>query len=178
MLQGRVLGLACCWMLVVACGDRSSVDAGPPDPDRVLASGMSARQTVEARAHHMKDLGGAFKAVRDQAKRQPPNLTLLQMSAQEVALASQDLPSWFPSGTGPETGLKMRALAKVWTDQADFATAATAFRTEAQRLNELAQAGDAAGVREQASVVRKTCGGCHDTYRAPPPASERTPSDG
>ncbi len=165
-------------MLLLACGDRGSVDAGPPDPDRVLANGMSARQVVEARALHMKDLGGAFKAVRDQAKREPTNLALIQLSAQDVELASQDLPSWFPPGTGPETGLKMRALAKVWSDEADFVAAAEAFRTEAKKLNELARAGDAAGVREQANVVRKTCGGCHDEYRAPPLASERAPSDG
>jgi cytochrome c556 len=165
-------------MLLVACADRSSVDAGPPDPDRVLENGMSARQVVEARALHMKDLGGAFKAVRDQAKREPANVSLMQMSAAEVELASQDLSSWFPRGTGPETGLKMRALAEVWTDEADFAAAAVAFRDEAKKLNDLAKAGDVTGVREQASVVRKTCGGCHDAYRAPPLASERTPSDG
>lgn len=174
-MQRRVLGLACCWTFLVACG-QSSGGAEPVDPDRVLENGMSVRQTVEARALHMKDLGGSYKAVRDQAKQEPPNLALLQLATQEVQAASQDLPSWFPAGTGPETGLKMRALAEIWTDEVGFAAAATAFRTEAARLNELARAGDVAGVREQAGAVRKTCGGCHDAYRGPP-LSDETPSD-
>jgi cytochrome c556 len=177
-MQRRVLGLTCCGLLLAACGDRSAVGAGQADPDRVLENGMSVRQVVEARALHMKDLGGSFKAVRDQSAQETPNLALIQMATQEVESASQDLPSWFPDGTGPDTGLKMRALAEVWTDDAGFAESASAFRTEAARLNELARAGDVAGVREQTRAVRKTCGGCHDAYRAPPDPSDKAPSDG
>jgi cytochrome c556 len=177
-MQRRALGLACCGLLLVACGDGRAVGAGPADPDAVLANGMSARQTVEARALHMKDLGGSFKAVRDQTAQEPPNLSLVQIATKEVEFASQELPSWFPAGTGPETGLKMRAFAEIWTDEANFAAAANEFRTQAKRLNELAQAGDLAGVREQTRAVRKTCGGCHDSYRAPPPTKDPTPSDG
>ena len=177
-MRRRGLGLACCWMLLLACEGRSSGGAGAADPDALLANGMSARQTVEARALHMKDLGGSFKAVRDQTAQEQPNLSLVQIATQEVEFASRELPSWFPAGTGPETGLKMRALAEVWTDEADFAAAADAFRTEAARLNELARAGDLDGVREQTRAVRKTCGGCHDAYRKPPVTSDPTPSDG
>lgn len=182
-MQRRVLGLfglACCGMLLAACSGEGSAGAAgaAADPDVMLENGMSARQMVEARRLHMKDLGGSYKAVRDQSAQEPPNLSLVQMSAREVELASQELPSWFPAGTGPETGLKMRALAEIWAEKADFAAAANEFRTQAKRLSELAQAGDLAGVRDQAGAVRKTCGGCHDTFRGPPLSQDAGPSDG
>jgi cytochrome c556 len=150
-----------------ACGSGENASvAGGGNPDAMLASGMTARQAVEARSLHMKDLGGSFKSVKDQLTLSSPNLALVRAAAAEVRTASDDLASWFPAGTGPETGLEMRSLREVWTDAPGFARAAESFRGEAKTLAEVAQGTDTAAMASQAQAVGRTCAGCHDGYRA------------
>jgi cytochrome c556 len=156
------------WVVAAAaCGDAESTATGAAtaNPDAVLPSGMTARQTMEARELHMKDLGGSFKSVKDQLKSPSPNLALIRLAAQEVQYASDDLPSWFPVGSGPETGVETRAFPEVWKDTEGFATAAKQFQTEAAALNETAKGSDLDAIQSRASAVGRTCGGCHDTYR-------------
>jgi cytochrome c556 len=51
--------------------------------------------------------------------------------------------TWFPKGTGPESGVKTDARAEIWTDPAGFAAAARRLEPEAAKLEALARAGDA-----------------------------------
>jgi len=156
-----VLGLS-----LAACGaENSATDVRSADPDALLPSGMTAREVAEARALHMKDLGGSFKSVRDQLKTDEPNLTLVRIAAQEVQYASADLPSWFPAGTGPEIGIEMQARPNVWTDAERFAQLAEEFRQAAGGLSSAAQGSDLVAMREGAGRVGGTCKGCHDDYR-------------
>ncbi len=130
------------------------------------AAGLSGAAAVKDRQTHMKALGAAAKALVDQIKSDSPDMAVIKDATAKLNLGAQGLPHWFPAGSGPEAGVKTRALPVIWTDQPGFAAAAQTFATEAAKLNTLAQAGDLAGVRGQVSAVGGACDACHKKFRA------------
>lgn len=132
-----------------------------------VCADMSPEMVIKARQSNLKDLGGAFKTVRDQLKVSKPNLAEIKQAAQQISNLAQDQSHWFPQGSGPETGVKTAAKPEIWSDSAGFAKALGRFSAEAPKLLALANAGDLDGLRSQAATVGQACKGCHDTYRVP-----------
>jgi cytochrome c556 len=124
-------------------------------------------QTITNRQSNLKDLGGAFKAVRDQLKRSTPNIAEIKQAAQQISDLAADQRHWFPKGSGPEAGIKTAAKPEIWSDTTGFAAALDRFSAEAPKLLQLANASDLEGLKAQAKVVGDTCKGCHDKYRVP-----------
>lgn len=120
-----------------------------------------------ARHDNFKAQGATFKAILDELKKDAPDQALLSANATKLKASSTALPSWFPKGSGPESGVKTDAKAEVWSDAAGFAAAANRFQLEASKFQELAAAGDVAGMKAQSRAVGGTCKGCHDKYRVP-----------
>ncbi|HEX2763278.1 MAG TPA: cytochrome c [Allosphingosinicella sp.] len=86
-----------------------------------------------------------------------------QHAADGLARFGHSLPGLFPPGSAtPES----RALPAIWANKADFDAKGHAFGAAAERLGELAAAGDTAGFAAQAPLVAKACGGCHTLYRS------------
>ena len=133
----------------------------------VLAAGLSAADSIKARQGHFKELGGAAKALGDQFKSGAPDAAIVKANAAKLAQTAAGLPTWFPAGTGPEAGVKTRALPVIWTDGPGFSAAAKTLATESAKLNTLAAAGDIAGAQAQMQAVGAACGGCHKKYRGP-----------
>ena len=77
--------------------------------------------------------------------------------------------SWFPAGSGPETGIKTAAKPEIWAQPADFKAAHDALVVEAGKLVTVAASGDAAAIGAQLQATGKACGGCHKPFRVPPP---------
>jgi cytochrome c556 len=73
-------------------------------------------------------------------------------------------PTLFPTGT--DTGGNTKALPAVWSDRAGFEKADANFVEAAQKLADLAKAGDADAFAAQVKVVGEACGACHKDYRA------------
>jgi cytochrome c556 len=88
----------------------------------------------------------------------------LQKPAEALARWMKQFPSQFPPGS--DTGHDTKALPAVWSDSAGFQKAADNFVDAANKLAELAKAGDADGMASQVKVVGDACGACHKTYRA------------
>jgi len=124
-------------------------------------------QTITNRQSNLKDLGGAFKTVRDQLKRSTPNMAEIKQAAQQINDLSADQGRWFPKGSGPEAGVKTAAKPEVWTDPTGFAAALEKFSAEAPKLLTLANANDLEALKNQAKLVGEACKGCHDKYRVP-----------
>ena len=124
-------------------------------------------QTITSRQSNLKDLGGAFKAVRDQLRRSTPNLAEIKQAATQINELAADQKHWFPKGSGPEAGIKTAAKPEIWSDPTGFAAALDKFSTEAPKLLELANANDIEGLKSQVKVVGDACKGCHDKYRVP-----------
>jgi cytochrome c556 len=133
----------------------------------VIAETMTPRAQIEARQSNFKDLGGAFKTVRDQLRLSRPDLISIEQAAQTVKDMSHEHANWFPRGTGQEAGFKTAAKPEIWNDPQGFATANKRFAEEGAKLYALAQAKDIAGLKAHVLVVGQACKGCHDKYRVP-----------
>jgi cytochrome c556 len=121
-------------------------------------------KVIETRQANYKQIGKAFKAIRDQYKSDAPDLATIQKNAAIIAALAPQIPSWFPAGTGPSAG-KTEALPAIWEKPADFKAAANRLATESAKLKTLADAGDLAGAGAQVKAVGASCGGCHDNFK-------------
>jgi cytochrome c556 len=131
------------------------------------AAGMSPVDAIKARQSNFKDIGGAFKAIRDQLRLSTPNLAAIKESAQQIKNLAADQSHWFPKGTGAEAGVKTAAKPEIWSDAAGFSEALNKFGAEAPKLLSFAEASDIDSLKKQVVVVGRACKGCHDTYRLP-----------
>ena len=130
-------------------------------------SGLAPEQAIAARQSNLKDLGGAFKTIRDQLRVSSPNVSEIKLAAQQIKDLVADQDHWFPRGTGPESGIKTDAKAEIWTDVKGFARAQKELAEQAPKLLTLASANDLDGLRSQVPLVGQACKGCHDKYRVP-----------
>lgn len=132
-----------------------------------LADELTGQQAVDARQHNLKDLGGAFKAVRDQVRKSQPDMTQVQQAAEQIQQLAADMNAWFPKGSEPSEDWETDARAEIWTDAKGFAAALTKFQQEAPKLLTFAKANDVGGLKKQVGAVGGACKGCHDKYRVP-----------
>jgi cytochrome c556 len=131
-----------------------------------LAAGLTGVDALKDRQTHMKGLGAATKAISDQFHSGAPNPAVIKAEAAKIDSYAQELPTWFPKGSGPETGAKTEALALIWTDPSGFAGKAHALAVAAKNFDVAAQAGDQAALGAAGHDLGAACKGCHDTYRA------------
>ncbi|MEO5494938.1 MAG: cytochrome c [Sphingomonas sp.] len=140
-------------LLLAASVLTAAVAARRDDADALIAGRQAAMKLSGATFGGMKatiDAGG--------------DVTKLGFAAKALTEWGHAIPGMFPKGGDGGT---TKALPAVWSDPAGFAKAAATFEAAATKLGDLARAGDAAGVAAQWTVVRGTCGACHDTYRQP-----------
>ena len=131
------------------------------------ADALTGQEAVAARQHNLKDLGGAFKAVRDQLRKPQPDLVQVQQAAEQIEQLAADMGRWFPKGSEPGPDVETDAKAEIWSDTAGFAKVLTRFQQEAPKLLVLAKAADVDGLKKQVGAVGASCKACHDNYRVP-----------
>jgi cytochrome c556 len=105
---------------------------------------------------------GAMKSAMD-AQQAPATQ---RFNTRAMARWAHAVPGMFPAGSGPETGLPMKAKPEVWSDRAGFEARAADYAAAADRLAELAAGDDAAAFAAQWTVVRQSCNACHTAYKA------------
>lgn len=125
----------------------------------------AAGHAVAVRHANYHQLGGAFKALNDELKKDTPDKAVVSANAQKMAALADQLPTWFPKGSGPESGAKTGAKPNIWTDPAGFAAAARMLQVETAKLQQVAMTGDMAAVRAQVRATGGACKNCHDKYR-------------
>jgi cytochrome c556 len=133
----------------------------------VALAAPTPQDAIRARQSNLKDIGGAFKAIRDQLRVSTPNMTTIKQAAQQIKDLAADQAHWFPKGSGPEAGVKTAAKQEIWSDAKGFAEALDRFSIEAPKLATFAEANDVAALRSQVTTVGQACKGCHDKYRVP-----------
>ncbi len=131
-----------------------------------VAAGLTGAAAVKDRQTHMKALGAAGKALSDQLRSGKPDPAIVKVQAAKIAAAGRELATWFPAGSGPEAGVKTRALPIIWTDGPEFSADAQHFSEAAARLDAAAASGDMASVGPAFLGAGKACGACHDKFRA------------
>jgi cytochrome c556 len=148
--------------LTLACVATAAVGAPDPAPPPATAGGKA----LVARQAHFREQNAAFRSVNEDLRKDTPDKATLAADAARLKTVAADLPTWFPKGSGPETGLKTAAKAEIWTDAEGFAAAATRFQTETVKLEQLAAAGDVEAAKAQLKATAAACKACHDKYRA------------
>lgn len=177
-----VLGSACALVAVAACNraedgaprEDGNVAAAPSSDGNEIVGNQSAPPSAEQIATIMHDrhenferMGDAMKAVGRELKGGSPDVALIQRHAATFARYGEELLTWFPAGSGPETGRETRAKAEIWQDLPTFRQRGEAFRAESARFAQIAQAGDIAAIRAAMPQLGDSCKNCHDRFRAP-----------
>jgi cytochrome c556 len=166
LLAATTLALA-----LAACGGESATtdgSAAAPAADAgntTLPNGVTVKQQIEVRQKSLKEMGAAMKTIGDQMKSGAPALDQIRPAVQTIKTHSTELPTWFPAGTGPESGVKTEALAKIWEDQPGFQAAAQRLADEAAKLSDVATGEDLAAIGAQVGVTGGACKNCHDQFR-------------
>ena len=120
---------------------------------------------IATRITGLREIGAAFKAVKDGIATPETQTTLIQQAARKIGNGAGQMPGWFPAGSGIALGRITHAKAEIRAQPEKFAAASEAFVAEAARFQTIAKAGDAAAIRAEVPKLNATCGGCHDTFR-------------
>ncbi|MGH7009358.1 MAG: c-type cytochrome [Caulobacteraceae bacterium] len=147
--------------IAFAVGLAASLAAG-----LALAAGMDASQVVKQRQAHMKAMGAAGKALVDQLRSGKPDPSIIKAQSAKIDASARDLPTWFPVGSGPQPGIKTRALAKIWSDPSGFRNDAHKLALAAAAMDASADQGDMARFGASFKQVGQACDSCHKEYRA------------
>lgn len=126
---------------------------------------LSPKDAVGARINGYRETGSAFKNINDQLKSKTPLKIMLRSSAKTIAATARQQHGWFPAGSGPESGLKTKAKAAIWSDAAGFKAAQTRFQQEADLMVKVVDTGDAAQMKKQAKALGQACSACHTKFR-------------
>lgn len=121
---------------------------------------------MKTRHDNYEDMGKNFKVVNDNNKSATPDMAAVNAAAVKIKGYADQMGSWFPAGTGPESGVETEAKAEIWTDRATFDAALAKLKEEAGKLVAVT---DAAGLKAQFPATGGACKGCHDKFRAEKP---------
>lgn len=123
--------------------------------------------TVKSRVAGLRELGAAFKGLKDGLNSSDPQTILIQQSARQVRNAAAQMPSWFPAGTGSQPGVKTSAKPEIWTQAEKFKSSQATFAAEASKFQMIVNSGNVAAMRAEFPKLGATCKGCHDSFRVP-----------
>jgi cytochrome c556 len=116
---------------------------------------------IETRQAGQDLLSGNFSGIRAVVAAKG-DVKTLENPAKAMARWMKQFPTTFPAGSDKAP---TKALSPVWSDPTGFHKAADDFVAAADKLTQLAKAGDAEGVEAQVKVVGDACAACHRTYR-------------
>jgi cytochrome c556 len=131
----------------------------------ISAAATESNPIIKARQENFKTLGRTAKALGDQIGRSSPDWVTIAENAKTVEQLATELPDWFPSGTGPQPGVKTGATLAIWTRPQEFKLAAQSFAEHAKRLMQVVQTNDLAAARIQGKALADTCHTCHHGFR-------------
>lgn len=131
------------------------------------AQNRTPADLIHERQAHYKQMGGAMKAINDQLHASAPSIAAIRQGSRVIVGFAPQLLRWFPRGTGPEAGVRTRALPEIWSDDLNFRRAGATLLVAARALDGAARRGDLDAIRAAVPQVAHACGNCHDTYRAP-----------
>jgi cytochrome c556 len=175
MKHALALGCVAALIAVAACNRGGGEEAPPPVNQEEAARNVAAGEAtaaeiaavMHARHEHYEEMGKAMKGITTELKGRSPSVDTIRRHAALIAGYGPELLTWFPEGSGPESGRDTRAKAEIWSDPETFRRRALAFREESARFSEIAQRGDAEAIREALPTLGNTCKNCHDRFRAP-----------
>jgi cytochrome c556 len=138
--------------------------AEPASREMVPVDAQTARQLMAERQANYKKIGDAMRLVTRELRAGSPDLGEVRQGAFTIATLAPMVPSWFPAGTGVETG-KTEAREAIWQRPEDFGEKARGFEKAAIAFRAAAQGSDLDKIRAAHAELGKSCKACHDLYR-------------
>lgn len=127
----------------------------------------AAPDTIKARQDNFKAMVRSMKMISDETRKDAPSFAAIRREAAALERAGARVGRFFPKGTGPDAGVKTRALAVIWDEPAEFRAAAANLNGATKRLRAAAAGKDIGRVRAALGATGGACKACHDTYRVP-----------
>jgi len=131
------------------------------------AQNRAPADVIHMRQANYKQIGAAMKGINEQLRSDTPSLPAIRAGTRRIVGFAPQVLRWFPRGTGPEAGVRTRALPQIWSDSANFRRAGATLLVAARALDAAARRGDMEAIRAAVPQVAHACGNCHDSFRAP-----------
>ena len=178
MRHWLALGAAAALAATAACNaSEEAPPAAEPEATGNAASAGAAPTDVAALMHdrheRYEEIGKALKGITEELKSSNLSLADVRRHADLIARYAPQVVSWFPPGSGPETGRRTRAKAETWQDFDTFRQRAQAFGAEAANFQRVARTTDVEGMRAARAELATACKNCHDRFRGPEIEHER-----
>jgi cytochrome c556 len=136
---------------------------GPPNPEAQAKSAIETRQGLfKLMSNQMGPIGGMLR------NQVPFDAELVAKNAARIQTLGEIIPELFVLDTRAFKTVKTGALDGIWNSQADYKAKADALVKAAAAVTVAAKTGDKAATLKAAADIGKSCGGCHDNYRAKP----------
>lgn len=151
-------------MFVVAALSAMAVaqTAGTP-----AKSAAEAKAAIESRQNLFKEMKKVYEPMTDMLKRKREfDAGVIATNAVLIQEQAKKIPAQFAMDTRQFKDTKTLALDGIWASQADYKAKADALVTAAVNLAAVAKTGDKAATMKAVGDVGKSCGACHDDYKA------------
>lgn len=157
----RLMTLCFATALTVASFATIAAEPAPPSPEQAANNAIATRQGLfKLIGYNFGPVGGMLRG------RVPFDAALVARNSARIEVLGGMIAELHQNDTRKVGTLKTTALDAVWTDAADFKTKADNMVKASAALTAAAKGGDQKATLEAAGAVGKTCGGCHDSYRA------------
>lgn len=152
----RNIGLGAAALLTLsACGsgDEAATD-GAPEP-----------AVIDQRQDNFEEISDAFRAIRGELEGEEPDMAAIVANAEIINANAVKIEGFFPEGTGMDDGYDSEALATIWEQPEEFASAQQRLVSASEAFLATANEGDAAAIGEAVGDLGGACKNCHDTFR-------------
>lgn len=137
-------------------------DGGAP-----ARSAAEAQKAVDARIEHFKLIKKTYEPLTDMLKNKREfDAALIESGAKQLQVQAGQIPAMYKVDTRGFKDIKTEARDAVWIAAADFKVRADAMGKAAGSLAAIAPGGDKGATRKAIAELGKTCGACHDNYKA------------
>lgn len=121
---------------------------------------------IDERQKGFKTMGRNLKIVRTEFKGESPDFSVVETALLAIQTEAKKVSGWFPSGSGPESGLETDALAYIWKNTDKFSTLAGDLETATEAFLTAAKSSDVSASKNALNMMKDACSSCHKSFRA------------
>ncbi len=137
-----------------------NLNAEPAKSEKHAKHALKMRQAVfRLLGSNMGPLGAMAKG------KIPVNAQVVEKNALRINQLSQMIADYLATDTS-KFELETEALDNIWTESEKFSNKIIALTAASEKLHKVAQSGDEKAITAAIRGVGKTCGGCHDDFKA------------
>ena len=141
--------------------------AEPIEPaDQSLALGFDPKVLIQSRIEGFKDIGATMRQIRTQVESGDFNPESLKEQTKRLAASAKLIDSWFPEGSGSESGVFTDALDYIWQNPEKFTELKQELVERTTDFEHFAAQEEWASMESNLEPLLDTCANCHGSFRA------------